>query len=76
MSEDILKLIRGDIEKTEKAIKTKVAIEYLAKLMESRYREAFLRAEKAAQTPEDLADLLEAAKTHIGQRAARELLDF
>ena len=76
MKQDIVQMIREDVEKTEKAIKTRVAIEYLADLMEERYRDAFLRAEKAARTPEDLASLLETAKTHIGQQAARELLDF
>ncbi|MDG6221331.1 MAG: hypothetical protein QCI38_07800 [Candidatus Thermoplasmatota archaeon] len=76
MTKDVIQMIQGDIEHTEKAIRTKVALEYLAKLMEPKYREAFLRAERDAKTPEELANLLEAAKTHIGQRAARELLDF
>ena len=76
LTENIIHMIQDDIDRTEKAIKTKVALEYLARLMEPRYRQAFLDAERAANTPEELADLLDAAKMHIGQRAARELLDF
>jgi len=76
MNQDVIQMIRDDVEKTETAIKTRVALEYLARLMEPRYRDAFMKAERAARTPEDLVSLLEAAKMHIGQRAARELLDF
>jgi len=76
LAEDLLSMIEEDIQRTEKAIKTRVAIEYLATLMEPKYREAFLKAEKNARTSEELARLLEAAKKHIGQRAAREILGF
>ena len=74
MTDDLLARIIEDVERTEKAIKTRVAIEYLASLMEPSYRKDFLEAEKRAETPEELARLLEAAKRHIGQRAAREML--
>ena len=66
--------LEEDIQRNERMIKMAIAVEYLSDLLEPEHREIFVKAEKAAQSPDDMLYLIKVAKKHIGQRAARELM--
>lgn len=66
--------LEEEINRTDKMIQMKVAIEYLTQLIDPRYRASFMEAEKNARTVEDMARLLELAKKYIAQRTVIDLL--
>lgn len=66
--------LEEEINRTDRMIQMKVAIEYLTQLIDPRYRTAFVEAEKGARTVEDMARLLELAKKYIAQRTVIDLL--
>ena len=66
--------LEDEVNRTDKMIQMKVAIEYLTQLIDPKYRSAFMEAEKNARTVEDMTRLLELAKRYIAQRTLIDLL--
>ena len=71
---EILADIEEEVYRTERMIKLSVALEYMIQLVEPRYKESFIKAEKSAKTIDDMNKILELAKKHIGQRTAINML--
>ena len=71
---EILADIEEEVYRTERMIKLSVALEYMIQLVEPKYKESFIRAEKNAKTIDDMNKILELAKKHIGQRTAISML--
>ncbi len=71
---EILADIEEEVYRTERMIKLSVALEYMIQLVEPKYKETFIKAEKNAKTIEDMNKILELAKKHIGQRTAISML--
>jgi len=66
--------LEDEVNRTDKMIQMKVAIEYLTQLIDSKYRAAFMEAEKNARSVEEMTKLLELAKKYIAQRTLIDLL--
>ena len=71
---EILADIEEEVYRNERMIKLSVALEYMIQLVEPKFKEAFLKAEKNARTIEELNRILDLAKKHIGQRTAISML--
>lgn len=72
--DDILAEVEEDVFRNERMIKLSIALEYMIQLVEPKYKEAFIRAERNAKTVEDMNRILELARKHIGQRTAINIL--
>ena len=72
--QNILTEIENEVYRNEQMIKKSIALEYLIQLVDPKYKEQFILAEKKARTFEDINRLLELAKKHIGQKTAITLL--
>ena len=70
----ILADIEEEVYRNARMIKLSVAIEYMIQLVEPKYKEAFIQAEKNARNIEDMNRILELAKKHIGQKTAITML--
>jgi hypothetical protein len=66
--------LEEEVNRTDKMIQMKVAIEYLTQLIDTKYRSAFMEAEKNARSVEEMTKLLELAKKYIAQRTLIDLL--
>ena len=66
--------VEEDVYRNETMIKLSIALEYMIQLVEPKYKEAFIRAERNAKSVEDMNRILELAKKHIGQRASIAIL--
>ena len=66
--------LEEEVNRTDKMIQMKVAIEYLTQLIDAKYRSAFMEAERNARTVEEMTKLLELAKRYIAQRTLIDLL--
>ena len=66
--------LEDEVNRTDKMIQMKVAIEYLTQLIDAKYRAAFMEAEKNARSVEEMTKLLELAKRYIAQRTLIDLL--
>jgi hypothetical protein len=66
--------LEDEVNRTDKMIQMKVAIEYLTQLIDPKYRAAFTEAEKNARSVEEMTKLLELAKKYIAQRTLIDLL--
>jgi hypothetical protein len=71
---EILADIEEEVYRTERMIKLSVALEYMIQLVEPKYKESFIKAEKNAKTIDDMNKILELAKKHIGQRTAISMM--
>ncbi len=71
---DILAEIEEEVYRNERMIKLSVALEYMIQLVEPKYRDTFLKAERNASTIEDMNRILDLAKKHIGQKTAISML--
>ena len=71
---EILADIEEEVYRNERMIKLSVALEYMIQMVEPKFKEAFLKAEKSARTIEELNRILELAKKHIGQKTAIGML--
>ena len=71
---EILADIEEEVYRTERMIKLSVALEYMIQLVQPKYKESFIKAEKNAKTIDDMNKILELAKKHIGQRTAISML--
>ncbi len=69
-----LKELEEEVAMTERMLQVRAALDYLIMLIEPKYRSAFEKAEKKAETPEEMMRLVELAKKHVGQKALIELL--
>ena len=72
--DDILAEVEEDVFQNERMIKLSIALEYMIQLVEPKYKEAFIRAERNAKTMEDMNRIMELARKHIGQRTAITIL--
>ena len=72
--EDILSEIEEEVYRNERMIKLSVALDYLIDMVEPKYKDTFLQAEKNARTVEDMNRILALAKKHIGQKTAITML--
>jgi len=66
--------LEDEVNRTDKMIQMKVAIEYITQLIDPKYRAAFTEAEKNARSVEEMTKLLELAKKYIAQRTLIDLL--
>ena len=71
---EILADIEEEVYRNERMIKLSVALEYMIQLVEPKFKEAFIKAEKNARTIEELNRILDLAKKHIGQKTAISML--
>ena len=71
---EILADIEEEVYRNERMIKLSVALDYMIQLVEPKFKEAFLKAEKEARTIEELNRILDLAKKHIGQKTAISML--
>lgn len=69
-----LEELENELERNDRMIQMKVAMEYLTELIDPKYRDAFARAERSAKTVEDMNRLIELAKKYIAQKTVIELL--
>jgi len=69
-----LQELEEEVARTERMLQVKAALDYLIMLIDPKYRSAFEKAEKEAQTPEELMHLVDLAKRHLGQKALIEIL--
>jgi len=69
-----LQELEEEVARTERMLQVKAALDYLIMLIDPKYRNAFEKAEKEAQTPEELMHLVDLAKRHLGQKALIEIL--
>lgn len=72
--DNILAEVEEDVYRNETMIKLSIALEYMIQLVEPKYKDAFIRAERNAKSVEDMNQILELAKKHIGQRASIAIL--
>ena len=71
---EILADIHEEVFRYEKMIRLSVALEYMIQLVDPKFRDTFIRAEKSARTIDDMNKILDLAKKHIGQRTAIEIM--
>jgi|ETNmetMinimDraft_15_1059895.scaffolds.fasta_scaffold11326_2 hypothetical protein len=72
--DNILAEVEEDVFRNERMIKLSIALEYMIQLVEPKYKEAFIRAERNARSVEEMNRILELARKHIGQRTAITIL--
>jgi len=54
----------------------RVALDYLAEFIDPAHQEAFIKAERAARTEEEMNRLLLVARRYIAQKTLIEILDI
>jgi hypothetical protein len=71
---ELLADIEEEVYRNERMIKLSIALEYMIQLVDPKFKESFIKAEKNARTIEELNSILDLAKKHIGQRTAISML--
>ena len=71
---DHLAGLEEEIQRTDRMIQMKVAMNYLAQLIDPKYRQAFEEAERNAKSIDDMNRIIELAKKFIAQRTVVDLL--
>ncbi|MGQ9582925.1 MAG: hypothetical protein ACUVV6_05350 [Thermoplasmatota archaeon] len=71
---DPLASLEEELGRTDRMIQMKVAMNYLAQLIDPKYRQAFEQAERSAKTVEEMNRVIELAKKFIAQRTVVDLL--
>jgi len=71
---DHLAGLEEEINRTDRMIQMKVAMNYLAQLIDPKYRQAFEEAERSAKSIEEMNRIIELAKKFIAQRTVVDLL--
>jgi len=71
---DHLAGLEEEITRTDRMIQMKVAMNYLAQLIDPKYRQAFEEAERNAKSIDDMNRIIELAKKFIAQRTVVDLL--
>lgn len=71
-----LAVLEEETEKNDRMIQMRVALDYLAELIDPKHKDAFIRAERAARTVEEMNRVLELAKKYVAQKVLIEILDL
>ena len=71
---DHLAGLEEEINRTDRMIQMKVAMNYLAQLIDPKYRQAFEEAERNAKSIEEMNRIIDLAKKFIAQRTVVDLL--
>jgi hypothetical protein len=69
-------ILEEETEKNDRMIQMRVALDYLAELIDPKHKDAFIRAERAARTVEEMNRVLELAKKYVAQKVLIEILDL
>ena len=69
-------VLEEETEKNDRMIQMRIALDYLAELIDPRHKDAFIRAERSARTVEEMNRVLELAKKYIAQKVLIEILDL
>jgi hypothetical protein len=69
-------VLEEETEKNDRMIQMRIALDYLAELIDPKQKDAFIRAERAARTVEEMNRVLELAKKYIAQKVLIEILDL
>lgn len=71
-----IRVLEEETEKNDRMIQMRVALDYLAELIETKHKDAFVRAERSARTVEEMNRVLELAKKYVAQKVLIEILDL
>ena len=71
-----LGVLEEETEKNDRMIQMRVALDYLAELIDPKHKDAFIRAERNARTVEEMNRVLELAKKYVAQKVLIEILDL
>ncbi len=71
-----LAVLEEETEKNDRMIQMRVALDYLAELIDPKHKDAFIRAERSARTVEEMNRVLELAKKYVAQKVLIEILDL
>jgi len=71
---DHLAGLEEEINRTDRMIQMKVAMDYLAQLIDPKYRQAFVEAERSAKTIDEMNRIIELAKKFIAQRTLVDIM--
>lgn len=69
-------VLEEETEKNDRMIQMRIALDYLAELIDPKHKDAFVRAERNARTVEEMNRVLELAKKYIAQRVLVDILDL
>lgn len=69
-------VLEEETEKNDRMIQMRVALDYLAELIDPQHKDAFIRAERAARTVEEMNRVLELAKKYVAQKVLIDILDL
>jgi hypothetical protein len=69
-------VLEEETEKNDRMIQMRIALDYMAELIDPKHKDAFIRAERAARTVEEMNRVLELAKKYIAQRVLIDILDL
>lgn len=69
-------VLEEETEKNDRMIQMRIALDYMAELIDPRHKDAFIRAERAARTVEEMNRVLELAKKYIAQKVLIDILDL
>lgn len=69
-------VLEEETEKNDRMIQMRVALDYLAELIDPKHKDAFIRAERSARTVEEMNRVLELAKKYVAQKTLIEILDL
>ncbi len=71
-----LAVLEEETEKNDRMIQMRVALDYLAELIDPKHKDAFIRAERSARTVEEMNRVLELAKKYVAQKVLIDILDL
>jgi hypothetical protein len=69
-------VLEEETEKNDRMIQMRVALDYLAELIDPKHKDSFIRAERTARTVEEMNRVLELAKKYVAQKVLIEILDL
>jgi hypothetical protein len=69
-------VLEEETEKNDRMIQMRIALDYMAELIDPKQKDAFIRAERAARTVEEMNRVLELAKKYIAQKVLIDILDL
>lgn len=71
---DPLAGLEDEINRTERMIQMKVALDYMKQLIDPKFRPAFEQAERNAKSVEDMERIIGLAKKYIAQRTVMGIM--
>ena len=71
-----IEALEQEIDLKDRLIQMRVALDYLTEFIDPAHRDAFVHAERAARTEEEMNRLLIAARRYIAQKTLIEILDI